>query len=174
MIEIIDKVSDGRIILYAVVISVLFTSCGINKEDKEKEKIQSVTQKYFDALKVGDWDGVYECYLPSEREKREATYGILGFATKMFFGTDISGLLSNAENLIDKENVFADYKYKVSDVEVFESEADAIAYIEVYDINGGYSEKEYKGNLQVNLVKYDTDWYVVKGSLADDEREQQK
>lgn len=152
------------ILLLMGFIMLAFAACGNGKEKKDEAKIRKVAQKYFDALKVGDQEGEYDCYLPGERQKRDAETGLLGFASKLILKVDIGEALSDWNTLFGEENAFAKYKYKATDVDLDEDGADAVAYIDVYD------GEELCGILCVNMTKYDDAWFVVKGTIANDDR----
>lgn len=152
------------ILLMMVFLAFALAACGNSKEKKEKAKIREVAQKYFDALKVGDQEGIYDCYLPIEREKRDAELGLLGLASKLILKVDITEALSGLNILFGGENDFANYKYKALDVDLDEDGEDAIAYV------GMYKEKELVGNLRIDMTRYDGGWYVVKDTIAYDDR----
>lgn len=153
------------LVLFAMMLLALaLSACGNSKEEKEKAKIREVTQKYFDALRVGDQEGVYDCYLPIEREKHDAELGLLGLASKLILKVDITEVLSGLNLLFGGKNDFANYKYRASEVDLGEDGEEAIAYV------GMYQEKEWLGNLRVEMTRYDGNWYVVKNTVAYDER----
>ena len=161
-----QKMGKKRIWMFLALmfLALALAVCGNRKEEKEKAKIREVAQKYFDALKVGDQEGVYGCYLPIEREKRDAESGILGLASKLILKVDITEVLSGFNTLFGGKSDFANYKYKASDVDLDEEGEEAIAYV------GMYQEKEWVGNLRIDMTRYGGDWYVVKDSVAYDDR----
>lgn len=161
--EKIKYMNKRNVLVMLVMVSMMFVFDGCG-HDKEEAIIREVAQKYFDALKIGDWEGVYDCYLPVERQKRDAESGLLSFASKLILKMDISDVLSGLSLLSEDENAFAKYKYKAADVKVDEDGMNAVAYVEVYEV---YDDKALQGNLSVNMTKYDGDWYVIKGTIAE-------
>lgn len=146
-------------------LTLTLTACGNSKERKEKKEIREVAQKYFDALKIGDQEGVYDCYLPTERQKRDAELGLWGEAGKLFLNVDLGKVISDVDTLFGGgERVSDQYKYKAADVELGEDGTEAVAYVEIYE------EKELCRSVCVNMTKYSGNWYVVKGTIADDDR----
>lgn len=162
----INAMSRKKVMLLMMVVflTLAFTACGNNREKKECAKIRDVAQKYFDALKINDQEGIYDCYLPTERQNRDAELGILGFMSKAILKVDLAEIFSDLDTLFGGENTFAQYKYKAMDVDLSEDGTEAIAYVSVYE------ETEWVGSVQVNMTKYDGSWYVVRGTIADDER----
>lgn len=150
------------VLLIAFLLAFTLGGCNSSKEDNEITQIKELAQKYFDALKANNTKGVYECYLPSEKNKMDAEYGLLGFAGKLIFNVDISELLSDLNTLFGAESGFENYKYRAIDAVVDKEWNEATAYVEVYELNN-----EYRGCVQINLTEYDGKWYVVKGTIAD-------
>lgn len=151
--------------LSIVFVVLMFSACGNRKESKDEKEIKEVVQKYCDALKIGDEEGEYDCYLPTEKQARDVELGILGLASRVLFKVDLTGVLSDAYLLFGGDNSFAQYKYKVSEVILSEDGTEAVAYVD------GYVDDEYKGSARVDMTKYGGRWYVVRGSIADDDRE---
>lgn len=156
--------------LLLAVIMFVFTLGGCSsktEEDSDIIQIKQIAQKYFDALKANDTNGACDCYLPSEREKMEAEYGILGFAGQLLFHINIADLFSDLITLLGLGSGYEDYKYKVVDAEVDKEWKEGKAYIEVYESNN-----DYRGCVQISMTEYDGKWYVVKGSIVDTDRPQ--
>ncbi len=149
-------------LLAMVFMALIFSACGSSK--KEEAKIREVAQKYFDALKIGDQEGIYDCYLPTERQKRDAENELLGFVSKLVLKVDVTEVISNWDFLFGEESEFAKYKYKAADVDMSEDGTEAVVYVDVFE------EKELRGSMRIDMTKYDGEWYVVMGTLADDER----
>lgn len=166
----IDAINRKRILILVAMVFLTLTlvACGNREEEKKKTKIRAVAQKYFDALRVGDQEGVYDCYLPIERQKRDAEAELWGLASKMILNIDLGGVLSNWNILFGEESAFAKYKYKAADVDLSEDGTEAVAYVDVYE------EKELRGSVRVDMTEYGGDWYVVKGTIADDDRNQEE
>lgn len=150
------------ILLTTLLFVFLLGGCNSRKEDDDITQIKEIAQKYFDSLKVNNTDGVYECYPPSEKSKKDAEYGVWGFAGKLIFNVDISELLSNLDTLFGTDGRFENYKYKAIDAVVDKEWNDGTAYVEVYELNN-----EYRGCVQISMIKYDGKWYVLKGTIAD-------
>lgn len=152
-----------KVLVMLIMAFMLFTlnGCGHKKEDVI---IREVAQKYFDALKVGDQEGVYDCYLPVERQKRDAELGLLGLASKLILKVDIGDALSSLSLLFQDENAFAKYSYKAADVEIDEDGVNAVVYVDAYE------DKILQGSLCVDMTKYDGNWYVIKGTMAEIDR----
>lgn len=163
----ISKVREKRNFLLMLLIFLMLSlvACGDNAEKKEKTEIREIAQKYFDALRVGDQEGIYDCYLPVERQNRDAESDVLGFVSKMILKIDLSDLLSDLNTLFGSESAFSKYKYKAIDVNLDEDGMDAVAYVNVYE------ENELYGSVRVDMTKYDGNWYVVRGTIADDDRD---
>lgn len=153
-----------RIPLFAIVILLVlvFAACGNSKEDEAR--VREVAQKYFDALRIGDREGEYDCYLPTERQRRDAESRLWGMASQVLLRVDITNVISDLDILFGGESTFAQYKYKASDVKLSEDGTEAVAYVDAY------IEKELRGSVRVNMIEYDGNWYVVKGTIADDDR----
>lgn len=163
----IDTMGRKRIFILGVVVflALAFAACGNSKEEKEKKEIKEVAQKYFDALKIGDQEGEYDCYLPTERQKRDAELGLWGAAGKLFLNVDLGEVISDADTLFGGgERVSDQYKYKVADVKLGEDGTEAVAYVDIYE------EKEICRSVRINMTKYGGNWYVVRGTVADDDR----
>lgn len=152
-----------KALVMLIMVFMLFAlnGCGHNKEEVI---IREVAQKYFDALKIGDQEGVYDCYLPVERQKRDAELGLIGFASKLILKVDIGDVLSNLSLLFEDENAFARYSYKAADVEIDEDGVNAVVYVDAYE------DKILQGSLCVNMTKYDGNWYVIKGTIVEIDR----
>ena len=150
------------ILLTALLFVFSLGGCNSGKEDDDITKIKETAQKYFDALKVNNTDGVYECYPPSEKSKKDAEYGVWGFAGKLIFNVDISEFLSDLDTLFGTDGRFENYKYRAIDAVVDKEWNEGIAYVEVYELNN-----EYRGCVQISMIKYDGKWYVLKGTIAD-------
>lgn len=163
----IGTMSRKRILVLVVITfwMLMFAACGNSKEEKQKKEIREVVQKYFDALKVGDREGEYDCYLPTERQRRDAELGLWGEAGKLFLNVDLGEVISDIDTLFGGgESISDQYKYKAADVELSEDGTEAVAYVEIYD------EKELCRSVCINTTKYSGNWYVVKGTIADDNR----
>lgn len=163
----ISTVRKKGILFLAVMFFLMLSlaACGDDEKEKEKTEIREVAQKYFDALKVGDQEGEYDCYLPIERQKRDAASGVVGFVSEMVLNVNLSELLLDMNTLFGQEVAFSKYKYKAADVDLDEDGMDAVAYVNVYE------EKELYGSVCVDMTKYDGSWYVVRGTIADDDRD---
>lgn len=152
------------ILVAMALLTLMFAACGTGKEEKEKEEIRKVAQKYFDALKIGDQEVVFDCYLPTERQNYDAELGLLGAAGRLFLNIDLGGVLSDINTLFGSERISDQYKYKAADVELDEDGTEAVAYVEVYE------GKELYGSVCVNMTKYNGNWYVLRGTIANDDR----
>ena len=152
---------NGRktLVLFAIGLMICtLAACGQNKDET---KIKEVAQKYFDALKIGDQEGVYDCYLPIERQKRDAELGLWGFASKLILNVNVIDVLTDLTTLLGGNSSCAEYRYTPTEVEMDEDGMNAVAYVDVYE------EKVLLGRLCVGMTKHDGDWYVIKGTAAE-------
>lgn len=159
----VGKRNKRKALAMLVIVFMLLALNGCGHK-KEEAAIREVAQKYFDALKVGDQEGVYDCYLPVERQKRDAESGLLGFASKLILNVDISDVLSDLSLLFGDENTFAKYNYRAADVELDEDGRNAAVYVDAYE------DRIWQGSLRVAMTKYDGSWYVIKGTMTEIDR----
>lgn len=137
-----------RIFIMLILFVTLMTGCA---QDAEKGA-RNVTQKYFDALKAGDGEGIIACFLPSVQQEYQLGTAVGGVIGGALFGNDASGL-ANGFLGYATGGEYQNYDFKATDIVVSDDEH-AVVTVEVY-IDGVLDN-----TTEIKTEKYQDEWYI--------------
>lgn len=152
--------------MYKVILTVLTAAflCSCGSANKNEEASKKIVEKYFDALKYGDYEDEMECYTPIVQKREDAQYGLLGAASELFLKIDLSEVLRDLNTLYGVSN-FDELDFTVQQVKLNDEGKKAAVYVSVS------KDGEFVEYVRVDTVKYDGDWYVEYNSIAPDDRD---
>ena len=138
------------LIVLMLISSFVLISCG-NEEDGPRK----ITQKYFDAVKVGDIEGAIECFTPAFQQQYDMALSLGGMLSKELTGIDASSLLGGLMSLAN-EAAYRDCSF-IADAVEFTNDTHERATVHVTIEGGGDG---IPSSTTVNTVLYDGKWYI--------------
>lgn len=129
-----------NLIFWTILLTIFLSGCGNSSAKK-------VVDKYFSAVKSGDFDKAIECFSPAMQSQLEASKAL----ADSLFNVDSGAIFNGLVGIVNPQE-YADYEFKpVSETIIDDTHTAVIVEIKT----GGSID-----TTEVNCIKIDGQWYI--------------